>query len=72
MNEEQERVAAALGQLEEEFRVAVVLKDVEGLDYAGIAQILEIPVGTVKSRVHRGRMVLRDLLLDETRKQVGP
>lgn len=56
------RIAEALEKLEEEFRVAVVLKDIEELDYAEIARILHVPVGTVKSRIHRGRMMLRQLL----------
>lgn len=58
----QQRIAAALAKLEEEFRVAVVLKDIEELDYAEIARILHVPLGTVKSRIHRGRMMLRQLL----------
>ncbi len=60
-----ERVAEALARVDEEFRMAVVLKDVEDLDYAQIAEILDVPVGTVKSRVFRGRKMLRDLLRDE-------
>jgi RNA polymerase sigma-70 factor (ECF subfamily) len=52
----------ALGRLEDEYRVAVVLKDIEEMDYATIAEILEVPVGTVKSRIHRGRARLRELL----------
>ncbi len=63
--ERHQRVAAALAQLDEEFRAAVVLKDIEGLDYAAIAEILDVPVGTVKSRIFRGRMSLRELLRDE-------
>jgi RNA polymerase sigma-70 factor (ECF subfamily) len=61
----QERVAWALGQLDEEFRAAVVLKDIEDMDYAAIAEVLDVPVGTVKSRIHRGRLMLRDLLRAE-------
>ena len=64
-HELQERVAWALGQLDEEFRAAVVLKDIEDMDYAAIAEVLNVPVGTVKSRIHRGRLVLRDLLRSE-------
>lgn len=60
-----ERIAAALDRLDDEFRIAVVLKDIEGLDYAAIAEVLGIPSGTVKSRIHRGRMMLRELLADE-------
>ena len=59
------RVAWALEQLDDEFRAAVVLKDVEDMDYAAIAEVLAVPVGTVKSRIHRGRLMLRDLLRDE-------
>lgn len=62
----QQRVARALAQLDEEFRAAVVLKDIEDMDYSTIAEILDVPVGTVKSRIHRGRLMLRDLLREET------
>jgi RNA polymerase sigma-70 factor (ECF subfamily) len=60
--EEHERLGRALERLDSDFRAAVVLKDVEGLDYAAIAEILDVPVGTVKSRIHRGRLVLREHL----------
>lgn len=52
----------ALGSLQEEFRVAVVLCDVAGLSYAEIAAQTGVPVGTVRSRVHRGRSRLREVL----------
>lgn len=55
-------VHEALEQLPEEFRAAVVLRDLEDLDYAEIADVLEIPIGTVRSRIHRGRAVLAELL----------
>ena len=48
----------ALDELPEEFRVAVVLRDLCDLDYAEIAATLDIPVGTVKSRIARGRSLL--------------
>jgi RNA polymerase sigma-70 factor (ECF subfamily) len=51
-------VAAALANVPEEFRAALVLADVEDLPYDEISAILEVPVGTVKSRVHRGRVAL--------------
>jgi len=51
--------AQALNALEEEQRVVIVLRDIEGLDYQEIAEILGIAVGTVKSRLHRARMALR-------------
>lgn len=50
--------AAALASIQEEFRIAVVLADVHDLPYDLIAEILDVPVGTVKSRVHRGRTAL--------------
>lgn len=50
--------AAALALVPDEFRVVLVLADVEDLPYEQIARILDIPVGTVKSRVHRGRIAL--------------
>jgi len=51
-------VAEALRSVPEEFRAALVLADVEDLPYAEIAAILDVAVGTVKSRVHRGRVAL--------------
>jgi RNA polymerase sigma-70 factor, ECF subfamily len=57
-------VQAALAQVAEEFRVAVVLCDLYRIPYADAAQILEVPVGTVKSRVFRGRLALADCLRD--------
>jgi RNA polymerase sigma-70 factor (ECF subfamily) len=55
-------VQAALGRLPEEFRAAVVLCDVVGLSYQEIGQTLDVPVGTVRSRIHRGRAMLRKAL----------
>jgi RNA polymerase sigma-70 factor (ECF subfamily) len=51
-------VARALREIPDEYRVAVVLADVQDLPYDEIAKVLDIPVGTVKSRVHRGRVAL--------------
>jgi RNA polymerase sigma-70 factor, ECF subfamily len=55
-------VVDALQRLPEDFRSAVVLADIEGLAVAEIAEVLQIPPGTVKSRVFRGRRLLADLL----------
>ncbi len=55
-------LVTALGQLNEEFRAAIVLVDVEGLAVGEVAQILEVAEGTVKSRLHRGRRQLAGIL----------
>ena len=60
------RVARALGGLKPRFREAVVLRDLEGLSYDEIAEVLEIRIGTVRSRIARGRDRLRTILETET------
>jgi RNA polymerase sigma-70 factor (ECF subfamily) len=55
-------VDAALARLTPEFRAAVALRDLVGMDYAEIAEVLGIPSGTVRSRISRGRAALADLL----------
>jgi RNA polymerase sigma-70 factor (ECF subfamily) len=55
---------AALAQVTDDQRAAIVLFDVEGYDYAEIAAMTGVSLGTVKSRIHRGRLALRALLLD--------
>jgi RNA polymerase sigma-70 factor (ECF subfamily) len=62
-------VKAALQSIPEDFRLAVYLADVEGFSYQEIADIMETPVGTVMSRLHRGRRLLRDLLADYARER---
>lgn len=57
-----QEVQEALLELPEDFRTAVVLCDVSGLPYEEIARTLDVPVGTVRSRIHRGRRLLRDRL----------
>lgn len=55
-------IDAALAELPEEFRVPVVMRDVGDLDYAEIAEALSVPIGTVKSRIARGRRMLLERL----------
>ena len=59
-----DEVKDALEALPEQFRIAVYLADVEGFSYKEIAEILDIPIGTVMSRLHRGRKALQKRLFD--------
>ena len=60
-------VREALNELSEDFRMVVYYSDVEGFAYKDIAELLDIPLGTVMSRLHRGRRILREKLLDYAR-----
>ena len=60
--EQQARVQAAIAQLPEEQRLLVILRDIEGLTYDEIVQITDQPEGTVKSRLHRARTALAEIL----------
>ena len=63
--ERQRELAERLHTLPEHFRVAVVLRHVEGLSYREIAELLDQPAGTVKAHVHRGTLLLREALQRE-------
>ena len=64
-----EVVKEALESLPEQFRMAVLLADVEGFSYKEIAEIMDVPVGTVMSRLHRGRKQLQKRLWDFARER---
>jgi len=64
-----EEVQEALQSLPEQFRVAVLLADVEGFSYKEIAEITDVPIGTVMSRLHRGRKALEKRLWNVVRER---
>ena len=64
MAERHRALNGALAQITDDQRTAIVLYDVEGYDYAEIAELTRVSVGTVKSRIHRGRLAMRGLLSD--------
>src|ERR1700742_1675815 len=59
-----DEVKQALESIPEQFRMAVILADIEGFSYKEIAEILDVPIGTVMSRIHRGRKQLQKRLWD--------
>ncbi len=61
-NETVTQVQLAMSRLDVERRNIIALRDLQGMDYAEIASLLEIPVGTVRSRLHRARIELRDIM----------
>jgi RNA polymerase sigma-70 factor (ECF subfamily) len=63
--EESARLQTALNRLSPEHHQVLVLKDIEGLKYEEIAAILSVPIGTIRSRLHRARLELRELLPSE-------
>ena len=58
------RILEAVAELQEEYRTAVVLSDIDGLTYQEISDVMQVPVGTVKSRLFRGRRLLQKKLYD--------
>lgn len=59
-----DEVSKALSRLPEDFRTVVMLCDIDGFTYEEIANMLDVPIGTIRSRLHRGRNLLRSLLTD--------
>ena len=64
-----DEVAKALEEIPEDFRTVVILCDIEGMTYEEISEFIERPIGTVRSRLHRGRKLLQAKLFDYARKQ---
>jgi RNA polymerase sigma-70 factor, ECF subfamily len=60
--EEEQRVQNALGRLSPEHRAVLILKDLDGQKYEVMATILEVPIGTIRSRLHRARLELRAIM----------
>lgn len=63
-NDADRRVLEALAELAEDFRAVVILRDIEDMDYEQISRVLDVPVGTVKSRLYRARCMLHEKLKD--------
>lgn len=61
-NEKRERLQIAIDSLPEKYRLAFILKEVQGLSYEETGQVLNISLGTVKSRIHRAKLLLREKL----------
>lgn len=62
-------ITEALAKLPEDFRIVVLLSDIEEFSYEEIANMLDVPIGTVRSRLHRGRNLLRTTMLDYATKR---
>ncbi len=60
--EQQRRIRQALARLSPEHRAVLVMKDMEGQKYETMAEVLDVPIGTIRSRLHRARLELRELL----------
>jgi RNA polymerase sigma-70 factor (ECF subfamily) len=67
--EQQMRVRQALARLSPEHRAVLVLKEIEGQKYETMAEILQVPIGTIRSRLHRARLELRELLEKSEQKE---
>jgi RNA polymerase sigma-70 factor (ECF subfamily) len=62
-SEDERQLSAAIERLSAEHREVLLMKDIDGLKYEEIAEILRVPIGTIRSRLHRARLELRDLLV---------
>ena len=69
--DEERRIQAALNRLSPEHRAVLILKDLEDQKYETMAEILQVPIGTIRSRLHRARLELREVLEKTTQKIEG-
>ena len=60
--EQEQRIRKALDRVSPEHRTVLILKDMEGQKYETMAEVLQVPIGTIRSRLHRARLELRELL----------
>jgi RNA polymerase sigma-70 factor, ECF subfamily len=65
MAEQEKWVHEGLARLSTEHRAVLVLKDMDGMKYEEMAEVLQVPIGTIRSRLHRARLELREILLNE-------
>lgn len=63
--EQEQKVRQALARMSPEHRAVLVMKDMEGQKYEDMAEVLQVPIGTIRSRLHRARLELRELLEQE-------
>lgn len=68
MAEEERSLQQALNRLSPEHRAVLIMKDMEGMKYEAMAEILEVPIGTIRSRLHRARLEMREILLKEKKR----
>lgn len=66
--EQERRVQLALSRLSPEHRAVLVMKDMEGQKYEDMAEVLDVPIGTIRSRLHRARLELREILEQDEEK----
>jgi RNA polymerase sigma-70 factor (ECF subfamily) len=69
--EDEQELALAVARLSPEHREVLLLKDIDGLKYEDIAVLLGVPIGTIRSRLHRARLELRDLLVPPGEQTTG-
>jgi RNA polymerase sigma-70 factor (ECF subfamily) len=70
MAEEERKVHDALAKLSAEHRAVLVMKDMEGMKYEEMAEVLGVPVGTIRSRLHRARLEMRDILIQQEKRNI--